>query len=199
MLLSAAPNTVSCGLSYDDLVTMFGSGWVGDRATVEQGLPSLQAEMAKGKIDNPARKAAFLATLVSESAVKFNADQGGTFTYRGRGYIQLTNDFNYRDAGTYFGINLLTSPDLAKSLNWSAPISRWYWTVARTTTNTYADNHDMHGVNRNIGFAWSLEEATRRCDRFKSAFKFFTGTLPTNTTCYPATMPPVGSTTWYVE
>ncbi|GAA1800510.1 glycoside hydrolase family 19 protein [Nostocoides veronense] len=201
-LISAAPRNVVCpsgGITYDNLVTMFGQSWVGERSTVEAGLPSLQAEMVKGQVNNPARKAAFLATLVSESAMRYNADQGGSFTYRGRGYIQLTNDFNYKDAGSYFGINLLSSPDLAKSLQYSAPIARWYWTVARTTTNTYADNHDMNGVNRNIGFAWNYEEATKRCERFKSAYKFFTGSYPSNTICYPARLPAPGDREWYAH
>jgi predicted chitinase len=199
-VLSAAPKNVLCpsgGITYDNLVTMFGQGWVGERSVVEAGLPSLQAEMAKGAINNPARKAAFLATLVSESAMRYDADQGGSFVYHGRGYIQLTNDFNYQAAGSYFGVNLLASPDLAKSLQYSAPIARWYWTVARTTTNTYADNHDMHGVNRNIGFAWNYEEATRRCERFKSSYKFFTGSYPANTICYPARLPAPGDTDWF--
>jgi len=195
---SQADDTRGTGLTYDALVKMFGSGWVGDRTTVEAGLPSLQQQMTKGSITNASRKAAFLATLVSESALKYNADEwGATYTYRGRGYIQLTGDFNYSDAGAYFGINLLGKPDLAKSLRWSAPIARWYWTVARTTTNAYADKHDMNGVNRNIGFAWSYEEATRRCNRFKSAFKYFTGSLPAKTICYPARLPQRGATDWY--
>lgn len=200
-LLTTGPRNVVCpsgGITYHGLVTMFGSGWVGPRDIVERGLPGLQAEMTKGAINTPARKAAFLATLVSESAMRYDADESGnTQTYRGRGYIQLTNDFNYASAGTYFGINLLGQPDLAKSLHYSAPIARWYWTVARTTTNAYADDHDMNGVNRNIGFAWSYEEATRRCDRFKSAYKYFTGAYPTNTTCYPARLPARGDTDWY--
>lgn len=200
-LLSAAPKTVTCGggstsITYADLVAMFGAGWVGDKTVVEAGLPTLEAEMRKGSITTPARQAAFLATLVSESAVRFDADQGGSYSYRGRGYIQLTNDFNYEAAGTYLGIDLLAQPDLARAMKWSAPIARWYWTVARTTTNTYADDHDMSGVNRNIGFAWSYEEATRRCDRFKSAFTVLSGNAPAHTICYPASMPPAGSTSW---
>ena len=199
-VLSAGPKNVSCptgDFDHADLVTMFGSGWVGEPSAVEPGLPSLHAEMVKGQITNPARKAAFLATLVSESAMRYAADQGGSFTYRGRGYIQLTNDFNYSAAGSYFDVNLLGNPDLAKSLTYSAPIARWYWTVARTTTNACADAHDMHCVNRNIGFAWSSAEATRRCDRFKSAYRFFTGSLPTNTICYPARLPKTGDTSWF--
>lgn len=202
-VLSGAPKNVTCStggdITYAALVTMFGSGWVGDQTVVEQGLPKLQAEMAKGAITTAARKAAFLATLVSESGMRWDADQGGSYTYRGRGYIQITGDFNYGPAGTYLGVDLLNNPDLAKTLPYSAPIARWYWTVARTTTNTYADNHDMNGVNRNIGFAWSYEEATRRCDRFKSAYTYFTGSLPANTICYPARLPATGSTEWYVH
>lgn len=201
-VLSAAPRNVTCsghGFTYDNLVTMFGQSWVGSRSVVEAGLPSLQAEMAKAAINTPARKAAFLATLVSESAMRFDADQGGSYTYHGRGYIQLTNDFNYQAAGSYFGIDLLGKPELARSLHYSAPIARWYWTVARTTTNSYADQHDMHGVNRNIGFAWNYEEATRRCDRFKSAFTFFTGKPPAHTICYPARLPAPGDREWYLH
>lgn len=200
-VLSGAPKTVTCttggDLTYAALVTMFGSGWVGTQSVVEQGLPKLQAEMAKASITTPARKAAFLATLVSESAMRWDADQGGSYTYHGRGYIQITGDFNYGPAGTWLGVDLLSNPELARSLSYSAPIARWYWTIARTTTNTYADNHDMNGVNRNIGFAWSYEEATRRCDRFKSAYKYFTGALPANTICYPSRLPAPGSTDWY--
>ncbi|MFN8097159.1 MAG: glycoside hydrolase family 19 protein [Dermatophilaceae bacterium] len=195
-----APSDKATGLTYDALVAMFGSGWIGDRATVEAGLPSLQAQMRQGSINNPSRRAAFLATLVSESGMLYNADEWGTtYTYRGRGYMQLTGDFNYKDAGTYFGINLLGKPDLAKSLRWSAPIARWYWTVARTTTNAYADAHDMNGVNRNIGFAWSYEEAKRRCQRFKSAYKYLTGIYPAHTICYPARLPRTGDTNWYLH
>lgn len=188
------------GWNYDSLVTMFGRSAVGSRAIVEEGIPTLKREMKVGQITNPARRAAFLATLVSESAMRYDASQyGATDTYRGRGYIQLTGDFNYEAAGNYFGINLLRNPERARSLKWSAPIARWYWTVARTTTNAYADAHDMNGVNRNIGFAWNYEEATRRCNRFKSAFKYFTGHYPANTTCYPSRLPKEGSTDWYLD
>ncbi|MEI2779277.1 MAG: glycoside hydrolase family 19 protein [Tetrasphaera sp.] len=188
------------GWNYDSLVRMFGQSWVGPRAVVEEGLPSLKREMQRGSITNASRKAAFLATLVSESAMRYDADQyGATDKYHGRGYIQLSGDFNYEAAGNYFDVNLLRNPERARSLRWSAPIARWYWTVARTTTNAYADAHDMNGVNRNIGFAWNYDEATRRCNRFKSAYRYFTGHNPANTICYPSRLPKPGSTDWYVN
>ena len=69
--------------------------------------------------------------------------------YDGRGFIQLTGDFNYGPAGRSFGIDLLGNPDLALSLQWSAPIARWCWTVVRNI-NPYADALDMGRVNAAI-------------------------------------------------
>lgn len=196
----ASKAATSKPVTYELLAGMFGTSGIGDRATVEAGLNSLNSQMYKGQITNASRKAAFLATLVSESAMLYNADErGSTARYRGRGYIQLTGDFNYRDAGRYLGVDLLSAPNKAKTLQYSAAIARWYWTVARTTTNSCADAHDMNCVNRNIGFAWSYEEATRRCDRFKAAYRKLTGANPANTICYPARLPKTGDRAWYQD
>lgn len=188
--LSSQPNTVTCAnttgpVTYPQLVTMFGPR-VGSQATVEAGLPSLNAAMAAGNITAPARKSAFLATLVNESRVAYNAAEGGTFKYHGRGLMQLTGDFNYRPAGTYLGVDLINYPDRAKTLPYSANIARWYWTVARPGTNAAADNWDMGLVSRYIGYAPSSAEDLERCNDFKSAMKFFTGTRPADSAvkCY---------------
>ncbi|MFD3406424.1 glycoside hydrolase family 19 protein [Kribbella sp. NPDC058693] len=101
--------------------------------------------------------------------------------YGGRGYIQLTGDFNYGPAGQYLGIDLLGNPDLALSLQWSAPIARWYWTVARNI-NPYADNLDMGRVNAAIGYPAGAEDQ-RRCDSFKSALQYLTGSIPAGVIC----------------
>lgn len=174
-------------VTYNDLKAMFGSR-LGDKATVEQGLPSLNAAMKKGRITTPARKAAFLATLVSESNVRYNAGEvGNGDRYRGRGFIQLTNDFNYKSAGSYLGVDLLGTPSRAASLKWSAPISRWYWTKERPNTNSYADAHDMGRVSIAIGFDGSEnpnhESRQRRCADFKTAYKHFAGKAATGVTC----------------
>jgi putative chitinase len=138
--------------------------------------------MRDANINTPYRKAAFLATLVHESRLEYNIREiGDTRLYGGRGYIQLTGDFNYGPAGQYLGIDLLGNPDLALSLQWSAPIARWYWTVARDI-NPYADNLDMGRVNAAIGYPAGAEDQ-RRCDSFKSAILYLTGSIPDGVIC----------------
>lgn len=149
-------------------------------ATVERGLPSLLAEMAAAEINTPRRVAAFLTTLAFESYFEYDIHQfNDTRTYAGRGYIQLTGSANYEAAGKYFGIDLLDVPDLAMSLEWSAKIARWYWTVARPSTNAYADALRMGKVNAVIGYPRSADGSNdqARCLAFQSALRYLTGVL----------------------
>ncbi|MFC6159561.1 glycoside hydrolase family 19 protein [Kribbella jiaozuonensis] len=164
-----------------DVQAMFGSR-IANPSIVQTGLPSLNQAMRDANINTPYRKAAFLATLVHESRLEYNIREiGDTRLYGGRGYIQLTGDFNYGPAGQYLGIDLLGNPDLALSLQWSAPIARWYWTVARNI-NPYADNLDMGRVNAAIGYPAGTEDQ-RRCDSFKSALQYLTGSIPAGVIC----------------
>ncbi|TDW21532.1 glycoside hydrolase family 19 protein [Kribbella kalugense] len=164
-----------------DVEAMFGTR-IANPSIVETGLPSLNQAMRDANINTPYRKAAFLATLVHESRLEYNIREiGDTRLYGGRGYIQLTGDFNYGPAGQYLGIDLLGNPDLALSLQWSAPIARWYWTVARDI-NPYADNLDMGRVNAAIGYPAGAEDQ-RRCDSFKSALNYLTGSIPAGVIC----------------
>lgn len=154
-------------------------GRVGDRAVVEAGLPTLLRAMADGKIDNPRRQAAFLATLAHESAFEYSVKQhGATATYAGRGYIQLTGSANYRAAGAWLGVDLVANPDKALSLEWSAQIARWYWTVNRHC-NEIADNLQMGKICAAVGYPFGDgTEDLRRVASFKSALKYLTGTVP---------------------
>ncbi|WP_427892469.1 glycoside hydrolase family 19 protein [Kribbella sp. GL6] len=164
-----------------DVQAMFGTR-IANPSIVETGLPSLNQAMKDAQINTPYRKAAFLATLVHESRLEYNIREiGDTRLYGGRGYIQLTGDFNYGPAGQYLGIDLLGNPDLALSLQWSAPIARWYWTVARSI-NPYADNLDMGRVNAAIGYPAGAEDQ-RRCDSFKNALQYLTGSIPSGVIC----------------
>ena len=152
------------------------------RDTVIQGLPSLNEAMLAADITTPARKAAFLATIRNESGFRFNALQGGG-TYQGRGFIQLTGDFNYGPAGQWLGIDLLGHPELAADIRYSARIARWYWTVARVI-NPMADALDMGAVDDAIGYANSPAEDAERCADFKAALRYYNGgTLPAGINC----------------
>ncbi|MEU4392281.1 glycoside hydrolase family 19 protein [Kribbella sp. NPDC023855] len=164
-----------------DVQAMFGSR-IANPSLVQTGLPSLNQAMRDANINTAYRKAAFLATLVHESRLEYNIREiGDTRLYGGRGYIQLTGDFNYGPAGRYFGIDLLGNPELARSLQWSAPIARWYWTVARNI-NPYADALNMGKVNAAIGYPAGTEDQ-RRCDSFKNAIRYLTGSVPSGIIC----------------
>ncbi len=50
--------------------------------------------------------------------------------YYGRGPLQLTHDYNYKDAGSYLGVDLLNNPGLLATdpvLTWEA--SLWFWMI----------------------------------------------------------------------
>ncbi|UPK75305.1 glycoside hydrolase family 19 [Nocardioidaceae bacterium SCSIO 66511] len=149
---------------------------VRDLAKIDEGMPNLNAAMEEAGINTPERKAAFIATLSHESNVEYDRrEEGDTRTYGGRGYIQLTGDFNYGPAGEYLGIDLLGDPDLAMSIDWSGKIATWYWTQARDI-NTMADNLDMGAVNAAIGYpVGDGTEDAARCDVANRALSHFGG------------------------
>jgi predicted chitinase len=175
--LLAAPHPGGGGgtVTLDDLTAIY--GYLGENESIiEEGLDSLNQAMAEGEINNPARIAAFLATLRNESNFRYNAGEAGqTAPYRGRGYIQLTGPDNYRSASVYVGYDLIADPDAAASLQYSAQIAKWYWTIARADTNAQADNLDMGRVDRNIGYAYDTREDAERCSDFQSALRYFNG------------------------
>ena len=155
------------------------------KVNVAAGFPSLLEAMAAAQINTPERVAAFLTTLCFESWCEYNAVDGtyGTRTYAGRGFIQLTGEPNYTAAGRALGINLLGSPDLARSLEWSAKVATWYWTKARPKCNEYADNLQMGKINGAIGYPLSGSNDTDRCMVFGGVLRRLTGSVPAGITC----------------
>jgi predicted chitinase len=150
-------------------------GTMPDEATVIEGLSALNAHMRRAGISTPARKAAFIATLRSESGLRYDAVEGGSDErYRGRGFIQLTGDFNYEAAGEFLEVDLLGEPDLATGPLVSPAVAAWYWTVARNI-NAAADQLDMAAVNIAIGFAPSAERDMVRCSDFMAALRYYGG------------------------
>lgn len=179
--MTADAEPARASVTYADLVAMFGEK-VGDRKTVETGLPSLNRAMADAGITTAYRQSAYLATLANESSFHHDAKGRDKRKFTGRGYIQLTGEANYADAGAYFGIDLRRRPELARSLEHSAPISRWYWTVARDI-NPLADALDMGGVNAAIGYPHNKKEDAERCRDFKAALKHLHGSVPKGVRC----------------
>lgn len=168
-----------------DVKAMFGTR-VCDTDRVAEGLPRLNNEMRQGRVVTPARQAAFLATMAHESCLDYAKTEAGVSAYyEGRGYVQLTGEYNYAAAGDYFDVNLPGNPHLAASLEWSAPIARWYWTVQRPHSNLAADNFDMGLISRYVGYAPSSLADAQRCTSFKNAYTYITGKpAPFYTICY---------------
>jgi predicted chitinase len=169
-------------ITLDELRHVFGS--VADDPKVVEGLPALNAAMLRAGISTPARKAAFLATLRSESAFRYDAvEAGNARQYRGRGFIQLTGEANYRSAGEFLGLDLVGNPDLAINGLASPAIAAWYWTVARNI-NVSADALDMAAVNIAIGFAPSTRRDMVRCADFIAALRYYSGgEVPVGVNC----------------
>jgi predicted chitinase len=155
-----------------------------DEAKVAEGLPALNAAMAKAGIYSPARKAAFLATIRNESGFRYDAVEiGNDRRYRGRGFIQLTGEVNYRAAGQFLGVDLLGNPDLAQNVMVSPAVAAWYWTVARAI-NLAADELDMAAVNIAVGFAPNVRRDMVRCADFIAALRYYSGgTTPEGVNC----------------
>ncbi len=169
-------------VTIDELRQIYGT--LPDEPKVIEGLPALNAAMLRAGISTPARKAAFLATLRSESGFRYDAVEGGSDRrYRGRGFIQITGDFNYRAAGEFLGLDLLGNPDLAINGLASPAIAAWYWTVARNI-NVAADELDMAAVNIAIGFAPSVRRDMLRCGDFLAALRYYSGgAVPEGVNC----------------
>ena len=148
-------------------------------ATITDGLPSLNAEMAKGEINTAPRIAALLATLRAESGFRYNAlepcsSTSDYYPYCGRGFIQLTWKQNYAAAGQYLKRDFINQMDDARSLNYSAAIMRWYWTVSRTTLNRSADRLDMAAVTRAVNGAGARTATLNaRCADFRKVLTYY--------------------------
>ena len=169
-------------VTLEDLRAIFGP--LEDEVAVKAQMPLLNDAMRRSDATTPARKAAFLATIHNESNFRADAiEQANPSEFRGRGFIQLTGDFNYRAAGDDLGVDLLTDPTLAADPTTSARVAAWYWTVARDI-NRAADRLDMAAVNIAVGYRPSVREDTQRCGDFVHGLKWFNGgRLPEGVNC----------------
>jgi hypothetical protein len=69
-----------------------------------------------------------------------HAPYSGGPNYFGRGFPQITHDYNYRAAGDALGIDLVGNPDLALDPDVSAKIFAWFW--SQHDLQTLADASD---------------------------------------------------------
>jgi len=129
-------------------------------------LGPLNRAMAQHKIDNSARRAAFLAQLAHESGeLKYmeeiasgeayegraslgNNQPGDGKRYKGRGPIQLTGRANYRRAGAALGLDLEGEPTKVADPEIGCQVAGWFWDTHRL--NELADAGDFKQITRRI-------------------------------------------------
>ena len=100
----------------------------------------------------------FLAQLAHESGgfnflneidpSKSNLSDKGGETYKGRGWIQLTGDKNYKRYGDMVGLDLVNNPELAADPDNAVKLSVAYW--VDNNLNDLADKDDIKGITRRI-------------------------------------------------
>ena len=125
-------------------------------------------------IDEPLRQAAFLAQIAHESgelryvreiasgmAYNERKDLGNTTAealrvahlrgdfpgpyFRGRGLIQITGYYNYRECGKGLGLDLINSPMLLELPVHAARSAAWFW--REHDLNWFADGEDFDGLS----------------------------------------------------
>lgn len=101
-------------------------------------------------INRPRRKAMFLAQLMHESAeCRYTKElasgeaydtgslairlgntpekDGDGQKYKGRGLIQITGFYNYRDLSKFFEVDFLSKPELLEQPRWATQSAAWFW------------------------------------------------------------------------
>lgn len=123
----------------------------------------------KFEINTPSRVSHFLAQVGHESAgfkyvrelgnrayfqrYEGRADLGNNrpgdgYTYRGRGFIQLTGRANYKRYGEYLNLDLVNNPELAADPQVALLIAAKYWSIKNL--NQFADRDDINTITKRI-------------------------------------------------
>jgi putative chitinase len=88
-----------------------------------------------------------------------NIKPGDGEKYKGRGFLQITGRWNYREAGKALGLPLEAQPELLNRPEIAAKVSIWFWnTVVKPNVNNFKDvkhvtkkiNPGLAGLNDRI-------------------------------------------------
>ncbi len=158
-------------------------------------LPTVQSGLFLSECTNPNRIAMWLAQIGHESAgfryteeiasgaaYEGRTDLGNVWDgdgvrFKGRSWIQITGRHNYTEFSKWcFGINLVPvatefvdNPNKLADLKWAGVGAAWYWTVARSTINQFADALDVFAVTRLInGGTNGISDRRARYDRARN-------------------------------
>ncbi|HKX27601.1 MAG TPA: glycoside hydrolase family 19 protein [Blastocatellia bacterium] len=139
-----------------------------------QYLPFLNRVLSKYEINTRLRQAAFLAQTAWESGeYKYleevwgpteaqkryeppsdlarrlgNTQPGDGERFKGRGVIQITGRFNYKKYGDLLGLDLVTTPELASTVQVAFSTAGLYWQL--NGLNALADIGDFETITKRI-------------------------------------------------
>lgn len=130
----------------------------------------LRRAMVEFEIDTPLRMAAFLAQLFHESgSLRYvkeiasggayegrrdlgNTEPGDGIRYKGRGLIQITGRYNYRDCGQALGLDLLNNPELLEEPENACRSAAWFWGSRKLNELADAENFKLITKKVNGGY-----------------------------------------------
>lgn len=133
-------------------------------APVQRNWPLIWHELDKRMIADQAVQAAAIATTSVETARTFEpiheygtrADwerYSGGWRYAGKGFIQLTHDYNYRAASPVVGVDLVANPELAMVPEYAAAIMADFFLTRGVAAA--ARRHDWREVRRRVQGAYA--------------------------------------------
>jgi predicted chitinase len=123
-----------------------------------------------------------LATIAIETASTFEpiheygtpadwARYSGGARYAGRGFIQLTHDYNYRAAGNALGIDLVNNPDRALDPQTAADILAWYWDTKTIPSKDGTRTYSLVELCEEADWEWvrrAVQGGTNGLDRLRT-------------------------------
>ncbi len=98
---------------------------------------------------------------------------GDGYTYRGRGYPQLTGKDNYRAFGEFIGVDVVSNPDLVAS-DYPMLSARWFFDVNHiwSVCDLGSDNSTVAAVTKKVnGGTNGLSDRIRLFNRYYQAVK----------------------------
>lgn len=154
--------------------------------------PSLKASMVKYNITSPLQMAHFIAQVGHESASFLyseeiasgaayegrkdlgNFKKGDGVLYKGRGLIQITGRFNYRDYSKFTGNKYLEQPELlSQNPDVAVDSACWFWVSRELPKLAEAD--DVKAVTKRINGGYNgLDDRIQNLRRAKALLAFET-------------------------
>lgn len=136
------------------------------KINIDKYLSLLNGAMIRYDINTPHRVASFLAQILHESggfmyvkeiasgkAYEGRKDLGNTVEgygvkYKGRGLIQNTGFFNYKQLAKDFAIDLINKPELLETPKWAVEAACHFW--KSHNLNEICETHDVTKVTKII-------------------------------------------------